>query len=1204
SVRIPYSEDAQPNFAYFVYDGVPSWRGATHPGDADQTKAQVTDYSSNVMSRLPAYHLITKAQSVLDSQFLQRNSGNQFKWTGTIVSDGKVYDHISYRPRGGVWRYAMGKNAWKWSFTHNHHFEMRDNYDHAYSSPHSKLNIRPLIQQGDYLHRGEQGMFESVTLRMFNMLGVPGSRTTWFQFRIIDDAAESGPSQYDGDFWGLYLAVEEGDSDFLKEHDLPDGNFYMMRNSFGDKQNQGRTSTPDSSDLSSFINTYKGSPSTSWWRTNLDLQEYYSYRTVLEAVHHYDVDDPPGKNYEYYHNSVTGLWSVHPWDMDLTWADNMYGGGNEPFRDRVAQNSNQPELNIEFKNRIREIRDLLFNTDQMNQLIDEYANIVHGPAGLSITDADRAQWDYNPILVNSSYGVDPNSKGGWGKFYQFNYEQPGISNSFFGAPQLMKKYVVKRMARLDSLSADAARPAKPQITNLSPTTFPINKLSFRASAYIGTATFAGMKWRVGEITPTNSLTFDPFAERKYEVESAWESPEFSAFNSDFTFPSSALKVGHTYRARVKMKDATGRWSNWSDPIEFAAGEVDNLVALTDNLRVTELMYNPAGGSDFEFIELHNQSSSETLNLSGVKFTQGIDYTFTNTTLAPGRYLVLTRAPDRSVFRAFYNLSPDVQVYGPYTGKLDNAGETVTIKTATGSSDLISFLYSNNRGWSIAADGGGHSLVPKDSAIANEPKGSLNYGGNWRPSTLLNGSPGQADPLPQTGIVINEFAANTTYGDPAHPEYDSNDWIELYNSGNAFENFDAMFLSDDVTQLKKWALPSGGLAPGQRIVFDEVTGFHSPTNSGFGLNSTGEQLVLSYLPGNANDQILDAFSFKAQEPGFSLSRLPDGGPFWFATKPTRNLPNSQPIGNILISELMYHPKPTAAQLEDNVADEFVELFNPTPAPINLFNNVGTWNLDGGVNFVFPTNVVLNAGKAMLVVNFNPTNTSALNAFKQTFGITNNDVAIVGPYTGKLGNSSDKIALEKPQAPSVPGDSIASVIVDEVTYSNLSPWPAGADASGKSITRINPRASGNDPANWNTTTPTPGSYGGTIVTVDTDHDGMPDDWELVHGFDPNNPGDATLDADADGMTNLQEYLASTDPRDSTSRLSLTATASTSNGISLSFKTAPGMGYVIEYATDLGANSWTVFLVVDPQTQAGEVKVSDAPTGLRFYRVRLIQ
>ena len=48
----------------------------------------------------------------------------------------------------------------------------------------------------------------------------------------------------------------------------------------------------------------------------------------------------------------------------------------------------------------------------------------------------------------------------------------------------------------------------------------------------------------------------------------------------------------------------------------------------------------------------------------------------------------------------------------------------------------------------------------------------------------------------------------------------------------------------------------------------------------------------------------------------------------------------------------------------------------------------------------------------------------------------------------------------------------------------------------------------------------------ICVDWDGDGLPDDWELAFGLNPN-LNDADLDPDADGLTNLQEYLRGTDP-----------------------------------------------------------------------------
>ncbi len=58
---------------------------------------------------------------------------------------------------------------------------------------------------------------------------------------------------------------------------------------------------------------------------------------------------------------------------------------------------------------------------------------------------------------------------------------------------------------------------------------------------------------------------------------------------------------------------------------------------------------------------------------------------------------------------------------------------------------------------------------------------------------------------------------------------------------------------------------------------------------------------------------------------------------------------------------------------------------------------------------------------------------------------------------------------------------------------------------------------------------GDYIPNLLDPDDDNDGMPDDYEEEQGFDTLDASDAEEDADSDGYTNLEEYLAGTNPYD---------------------------------------------------------------------------
>ena len=55
----PTADDPQPNFAYFVYDGIPSWTGADRPG-----RTESVTFGEDVMNQLATYHLIAETGPV------------------------------------------------------------------------------------------------------------------------------------------------------------------------------------------------------------------------------------------------------------------------------------------------------------------------------------------------------------------------------------------------------------------------------------------------------------------------------------------------------------------------------------------------------------------------------------------------------------------------------------------------------------------------------------------------------------------------------------------------------------------------------------------------------------------------------------------------------------------------------------------------------------------------------------------------------------------------------------------------------------------------------------------------------------------------------------------------------------------------------------------------------------------------------------
>ena len=564
-VVLPPVSDAQSNYAYFVYDGVPAWQGAINPKATDaKTRTRMT-VPADAMSRVPVYHLIASQAAVENATWKDsrlawnENSRSEYRYTRTMVYDGVVYDHVAFRARGGSWRHAMGKNMWKFNFNSGHRLAARDNYGQPYAAKWDKLNLGACIQQGDYGMRGEHGMFDALSYRLFNLAGVEAPRTHWIQLRIVSGAEETPADQYSGDFWGLYLATEEIDSGFLKEHQLPDGNVYKIDGYSPSAKHLAPGADTNLADARAFLQDIQTHPGglaplgqDNWWRAHVDLPRYYNYRAVLEAVHHYDLD--AGKNYFFFNNLTAKRWQVIPWDVDLTWGEQMYGGGNEPFFQPVLQSSRA--LRREYQERLAELVDLLLNPEQMNRLIDEYsAQIWQGSGRVSLADADRAKWDYNPVM-SSKYVMRGKSDPG-------RYYLGDPNNRFDVMITGMKQFASQRQNHLKRLLAGYQPPSAPKVAEMKSVRLADGPIRITA---IPSGSVTKYRWRLADVTGPGSSSFDARKPWPYEIQPVWESG--LDVRPEVEMPVKTLKTGHTYRLRVRSQRADEVWSRWSAPTEF------------------------------------------------------------------------------------------------------------------------------------------------------------------------------------------------------------------------------------------------------------------------------------------------------------------------------------------------------------------------------------------------------------------------------------------------------------------------------------------------------------------------------------------------------------------------------------------------------------------------------------------------------------
>jgi len=559
------------------------------------------------------------------------------------------------------------------------------------------------------------------------------------------------------------------------------------------------------------------------------------------------------------------------------------------------------------------------------------------------------------------------------------------------------------------------------------------------------------------------------------------------YTAPITLQKTARLFARTFDSNGGNSTNSGRTpvgTGWSAPlkVEYLVNEVP---ASASNLAITEIMYDPydfagpkTNNSDFEWIELQN-TSSNSISLTDVKFNNGIEFTFPGLTLESNKSTVIVG--NLKEFEKIYSTNRNYLVAGEFSRALNNGGEDLQL-TASDGKIIQTISYPDN----IADEG--YSLVRGIDG--------------WRQSRTLLGSPGIKEPTESeiSNIFINEVLSNSV-----PPQTDT---IELYNPNPFSVNISGWLLTDNLRDQIKFKIPNGTKLPENGYAIFSENDFEN-----FALDSFGEEVFL--IANNLNDQRLgyvDGFKFGDSASGFSIGRhVTSDGKIRYEPMSTQTFgsANSAPIsGPLIITELMYHP--------DNNNTEYIEI-----------KNIGSssFNLQGveisGIDYQFDdSDSNLSPDDILLIVKEDPA------TFRNIYSVPEK-VLIYGPFFGSLDNGGERIRIRIPEKSTINGEPDLKVSIDVAEYSDKEPWPASADGLGNSLHRTEPVRYAGDPTSWKAAAPSPGI---------TQNDKF--DWRELF-FNPEEIDNPSLsgplaDADSDGIANILEYLLGSNPRKSESRI----------------------------------------------------------------------
>ncbi|MCB2380503.1 lamin tail domain-containing protein, partial [Hymenobacter sp. BT635] len=190
----------------------------------------------------------------------------------------------------------------------------------------------------------------------------------------------------------------------------------------------------------------------------------------------------------------------------------------------------------------------------------------------------------------------------------------------------------------------------------------------------------------------------------------------------------------------------------------------------------------------------------------------------------------------------------------------------------------------------------------------------------------------------SGLFINEFLASNTKAPDEFGEVD--DWIEIYNSGNQAVNIGGLYLTDVLTNLIKYQIPTTNPAlttipaKGFLRLWADSQPAQGVLHLGFGLGKGGEAIGLAQMIGSTPTQ-LDSYTFGPQTDDVSVGRFPDGSTtfrtFFAPTPGSTNVVAFK--SNLYINEFL-------AVNQTSITDEagelapWIEIYNNNSEAVNI------------------------------------------------------------------------------------------------------------------------------------------------------------------------------------------------------------------------------------------------------------------------------